>query len=121
MDLIAQAFASLTWQAAFAIVASVVAIVTGLFGYMISARKTAAKHKDVPVEDAQLIHTRISELKDRLGQVETDTKVALTSIKALQKQLDDHEERDSRDSERLHDKMDRMTEILMKILTDEKL
>ena len=120
MEPILQAMAALTWQAALAILGSVVAVVTGLFGYLIKVH-SSEKHSKLPPDHVENLHSRISELKDRVSSVEADSKVALSKMESIEKQLDDHEGRDERDFAQLNEKIDKVTDILLKILTDQKL
>ena len=120
MEVLQSAFSALNWPTSFAIVASIATITTAVFGYLIKTR-SVAKDSIAPPEDISHIHTRISELKDRVSLVESDVKVVLTKLEAIEKQFSTHEDRDERDFERLNDKVDKLTDVLMKVLQDEKL
>ena len=111
-------FNQLSWPAAFAIVGSLVTIVTGLFGYVLRQAGDASKQR---ADQLQLLHARISEVKERLNKDEGDNNLLHVKFDNIQKQLDDHEERDERNFGQINTKMDKMHDILMKILTDEKL
>lgn len=113
----------ITWQVAFTIVGSVVAIVTGIFGYLYSLRRNSLKNGKPPssITDIEHVHSRISEVKNRVSPLESDIKVILTRISNLQKQLDESQERDQRDFARITEKVDKLTDILMKILSDDRL
>jgi len=103
MDPILHTLTTLTWEAAFALVGSTVAIVTGILGYLLKVRS-----------DRQ----RPGRVKDPLSGFHADLKVALSNMAAIGKQLDDHEHRDEHDFEQVNKKIDKITEILLKILTD---
>ncbi len=129
MEPIQAALTAFTWPAAFAVVASVVAIVTGYFGYLIKTRAPVEQPAPEPVADKDMdqdkdirhLHTRISEIKDRTATIETDSKINHTEIGNLQNQLNGHEARVDKEFDRLNEKVDKLTDILMKVLTDDKL
>ena len=115
----------LSWPAATAIVASVVTIVTGLFGYVMRQRTidnpTPQSPLDSCVEQVQLVHTRVSEVRDRLSSIEGDSKVMIQRVESLQKQVDDHTVRNAKQLETDEHKIDKVMDILIKILSDDKL
>lgn len=108
----------LSWPAAFAIVGSLVTIVTGLFGYILRQAGYASKQR---VDQLQLLHSRISEVKDRVMKDEGDNNLLHLKLTSLEKQLSDHEVREERNLEQLNTKIDKVYEIVMKLLTDDKL
>ena len=115
----------LSWPAATAIVASVVTIVTGLFGYIVRQKPTVPPSPKSPVdacvEQVQVVHARVSEIRDRLSGIEGDSKVMIQRIESLQKQVDDHTVRNAKQVETDEHKIDKVMDILIKILSDDKL
>ena len=114
---------ALTWEAVVAILGSVVVITGGVFTYLIRIRNDEnANVTNVEIDnDIEKIHTRVSEVKDRVAEVEKDIQLIGQKTDSMQKQLTKHEERDIRDFNALDKKIDKLTDIVMKILTDEKL
>lgn len=111
---------SLGWPAAFAIVASIVTIVLGWFGYI--GKNAPAKPVVKPIDNqTQLLHNRLSELKDRIYDIETEGKVLTEKFKAFQKQIDDHEKRDITDFHTMNEKLDKLTDLVIRMLQDDKL
>ncbi len=120
---------------AFAIIGSVAAIVFGGFLYvrrmqnhpMADVTPTPSpddnlKECKTQVDDQlQLQHERISTLKDRITECHAELRLALSKIDNNEKMLDDHEERDMRDFAALNQKFDKLTDIVIKILSDDKL
>jgi hypothetical protein len=98
----------ITWPAAFAIVASMVTIVVGLFGYM-----RASKQKLQP------LHDRVSNLKDSIASLEGDYKALLARMDAHDRSLSDHELRDVSDFRALSDKVEKIMEIIVEMLRDD--
>ncbi|KKL85696.1 hypothetical protein LCGC14_1952140 [marine sediment metagenome] len=115
-------FNSLTWPAVFAIVASLVTIITGLFGYLLSAkRKAAAVLEAKPLIDHEKLHARINVVTERIAEVEGDLKEFRASLRNLQRQVADHEQRDIDDFKLIDAKLDRLMDIVIRILQDDKL
>lgn len=115
---------------AIAIVGSVVTIVLGLFGYMIKTRtnghlKQELRDKDIAPSymegQVQSAHDRISEVKDRIVAVEGDVKLTATKLEAVRTAMSEHQARDDQDHEMFEKKLDKLMDILIKILTDDKL
>ena len=115
---------------AIAIVGSVVTIVLGLFGYMIKTRtngllKQEQSDKDIAPSymegQVQSAHDRISEVKDRIVAVEGDVKLTVTKLEAVRTAMREHQARDDQDHEMFEKKLDKLMDILIKILTDDKL
>lgn len=124
----------ISWEAAFAIVGSIVAIVTGLFGYLIKTRNDSLGNRGpkqppgsletrvaLVESQMQLAHTRISETKDRVAVTEGDAKSLSTKIDGVHSQLTKHEDRDVRDFEAVNKKLDKITDVVLELLTNEKL
>ncbi len=113
---------SLSWPAVFAIIASLVTIVTGLFGYLLSARKKeAALLEAKPLIDHEKLHARINVVTERIASVEGDLKGFRSSLHNLQRQIADHELRDIDDFKLVDAKLDRLMDIVIRMLQDDKL
>ncbi len=120
---------------AVAIVGSVAAIVFGAFLYMRrmqnppmgnvptspSPDDNLKEHKSQFDKQLQLQHDRISALKDRVTECDAELRLGLAKIDNIEKMCNDHEERDVRDFTALNQKLDKMTDIVIKILSDDKL
>ena len=124
---------------AFAIVGSVAAIVFGAFMYVRRMQNPPlsstpppidpVKHSDTNLKECkqevdgslQLQHDRISALKDRIADCDAEIRLAASKIDNIQKMLCDHEDRDVRDFGVLNQKLDKLTDIIIKILSDDKL
>lgn len=114
---------SLEWPAVFAVVGSVVTIVTGLFGYLLSARrqsKLTTTTKVLTIEEYEKLHTRINDLISRVGETEGDLKELQSSIHSLQKQQSNHEQRDIDDFKLVEAKLDRLMDIVVRILQEDR-
>lgn len=107
---------SLTWPAVFAILGSVVTIVVGLFGYLRSAKtQTQTQTPD----DFEKLHSRINDAVERVAVNEGDLKEVRASLRAALKQIADHEQRDIDDFKMIDAKLDRLMDIIVRILQDE--
>ncbi len=107
---------SLTWPAVFAILGSIVTIVVGLFGYLRSAKtQTQAQTPD----DLEKLHSRINDAIERVAVNEGDLKEVRASLRAALKQIVDHEQRDIDDFKMIDAKLDRLMDIIVRILQDE--
>jgi len=109
---------SLTWPALFTILGSFITALVALFGYWRSANKEFTQAQKVEYEKTQ---SRISTATERIADVEGDVKVISSSLRNLQKQLSDHEQRDIDDFKLVDAKIDRLMDIVVKILQDDKL
>ena len=113
---------SLTWPAAFAIVGSIVTIVGGFVGFLLKLRTPEpVANTDENQSKMQVLQDRISEGKDIAQNNKNEVGVIKTKVESIQKQLDEHEARDQRDFATASRKIDKLTDIVMKILQDEKL
>jgi CRISPR/Cas system CSM-associated protein Csm2 small subunit len=113
---------SLEWPAVFAIVGSIVTIVTGLFGYMVATRRNKTPETKILTPDEyEKLHTRINDAVERIAENEGDLKEVRASLRSLQKQIADHEQRDIDDFKLVDAKIDRLMDIVVRILQDEKL
>lgn len=72
-------------------------------------------------DQLQLQHERISLIKDRVTDADAEIRLASAKLDNIQKMLNDHEGRDVRDFTVLNQKFDKMTDIVIKILSDDKL
>ena len=109
---------SLSWPALFTILGSLATGLIALFGYWRSANKEFTQAQKVEYEKTQ---SRISSATDRISDIEGDLKVTNASLRNLQKQLSDHEQRDIDDFKIVDVKIDRLMDIVVKILQDDKL
>ncbi len=116
---------SLEWPAVFAIVGSVVTIVTGLFGYLIASSRIhkveAPQTKILTPDEYEKLHTRINDAIDRIAMNEGDLKENNSLLRSLQKQVQDHEQRDIDDFKLVEAKIDRLMDIVIRILQDDKI
>jgi len=112
---------TLTWQAAFAIVASVVAITTGFFGYLIKTRNHSDEKQKPIDEPMERLKNDIVEIKERLIIIESEIKMLVQHGKNTNRRIDDHETQDRQSFLHIEAKIDKLTDILMRILSDDKL
>ena len=115
---------SLEWPAAFAVVASVVTITVGIFGYLKSSKPTPITppvSKILTPSEYEKIHTSINDAIERLSSVEGDIKELRASCRSAQQQAADHEQRDIQDFKLIDAKIDRLLDIVVRILQDERL
>lgn len=115
---------SLEWPGVFAVVGSVVTIVTGLFGYLLAARRnniTPPQVKILSPEEYEKLHARINEAVNRIAVDEGDIKEIRASLRAIQKQLHEHEQRDITDFKLVDAKIERLMDIVVRILQDDRL
>lgn len=122
---------SLTLNASIAIVGSIVTIVLGILGYMIKVRNgskaplapnpTIKALVDQHVIDIRTLHTRVSSAKDSIAVVQSEVRVLENLVRSLEKQLSDHEQRDIEDFKAVNTKSDKLMDIVIQILHDDKL
>lgn len=114
---------SLEWPAAFAVVGSIGTIVFGVFGYLISTNRInkAPQSKILTTTEYEKLHTRINDAVERIAVDEGDAKELRASLRGLQKQLQDHELRDIEDFKLIDAKIERLMDIVVRILQDDKL
>lgn len=105
---------SLTWPAVFAILGSIVTIVVGLFGYLRSAKTQTQTPTNL-----EKLHSRINVVVERIAVNEGDLKEVKASLRAALKQIADHEQRDIDDFKMIDAKLDRLMDIIVRILQDE--
>ncbi len=117
----------LTIPEALAIVGSVATVVLGIFGYLLKLRApkdndrnivTPPKYLETQVQGA---HDHISDMKDRVGAVESEVRLLESKLDALRQAVADHQVRDDQDHDVFEKKLDKLMDILIKILTDDKL
>ena len=117
----------LTIPEAIAIVGSVATVVLGAFGYLLKTRSAPPKDKAAEPPHTYLesqvqgAHDRISEMKDRLAAAEGDIKLTVTKMEAMRQTIIDHHSHDVQEHRIIEKKTDKMMDILLKILTDDKL
>lgn len=117
---------SLSWPATFAIVASVVSIITGLFGYLISSKRKSNVSVSVtdPLKegyDYEKMHTRINDVVERVAAIEGDIKEIRAQLQMCSKQVSDHETISNDDFKTIDAKIDRLMDIIVRMLQDDKL
>jgi len=101
----------LSWPAALAIVGSVGTIVFGTLQYF---RTMKSKEAD----PAQLVHNRVSSLKDEVSEITGDVKAIIARMDGFAQSLTDHENRDAADFKAMSNKMDKIMEIIVEMLRD---
>lgn len=116
---------SLTWPGVVAILGSVVTIVSGLLAMLVTIyRKNppiSNTKKTLTEVEYEKLHSRISDTITRVSEIEGDIKELRASIRSLQKQIADHEQRDIDDFKLVDAKLDRLMDIIVRILQDDKL
>lgn len=119
------ALSSIDWPAAFTIVGSVIATLTATFGYLLKVRTptkaTTGESSTITNEDLQRLYDTIDSLRDRFAKVESDSALLLHKTEEFEKKLNEHEDREGHDIKNLHYKLDKLTEIVLKILSDDNL
>lgn len=128
MEQIPESMLTMSWPAAFAILGSVVTMVVGLFGYLVSARKdstpppqsTATKLPPPGVyeKEGRRLHDRISSTKDTVAKLETDVRVLEQKVEALSDRIDTHDERDIKDFQQITAKIERLSDIVFALRSD---
>ncbi len=111
---------SLTWPAVFVTLGSIVTIVVGLFGYLRSAKTQTQISTQTPA-DLEKLHSRINIAVERVAVNEGDLKEVRASLRAALKQIADHEQRDIDDFKMIDTKLDRLMDIIVRILQDEQI
>lgn len=119
---------SLSWQAAFAIVGSVVTIVVGLFGYLRNKTPQTPPAPKLPQQplyvsrtEFEQLHARVSSAKEIAAENKGELHVLSNLVKTIEKQIADHERRDIQDFKVMQQKIDRIMDIVIQILQDDKL
>lgn len=115
---------TLSWPDAFAIVGSIVTVVAAvLAGYMsyLKDKKEAAEapKSQLPSQETVHLHDRISSLKDRVAELDSDNRVLKTQIENLAALVKTHSERDIDDFKDLNTKVDKLMEIIVEMLKDD--
>lgn len=107
-----------TWPVAFTIVASVVAIVTGLFGYL---RVNKHNIKDIQQEGEIVnLNTKVISMKERLAKATTDIFYLRQQVSMLESELSKHEGYDIKEFSRLSRKIDKLSDIIIEMLDEDK-
>lgn len=116
--------ATVTWPTAFAVVGSIVTIVIGLFGYL----RGKDSGKTAPTSPVETLRGEINELRTAItsGREEnlitkSEFAVLRSHVDTLQRQLADHERRDIDDFRAVNAKIDKIMDIIVQILQDDKL
>lgn len=123
---------TLTWPGAVAILGSVISVVAGILAIFSSYFKTLrdnAKEETREVEhisqvisqaDVNHIHDRISSTKERLAALEGSQKLCQAQLQSLAERIESHGERDINDFKMLNQKVDKIMEIIVEMLRDER-
>lgn len=120
---------ALTWPTAFAIVGSVVTIVVGLFGYLKASSGKNGSGTMVSQQLAQLtriekqilaLETRTLETRGLLAEAQGDIRVLRESLNNMTSQVNEHERRDIDDFKMVNAKIDKLQDVIIRILSDEK-
>lgn len=125
----------LTWPTAFAIVGSVVSIVVGLFGYLKAVNKPANGTPVRPVTEEQQTVVALNHIGERLTTLETktlqqdrqdvelqgDLRVLREVVNNLLAQVNEHERRDIADFRLVNEKVEKLQDVLIRLLQDDKL
>lgn len=98
--------ASLDWPTAFAVVASVVTIVLGLFGYMIKSKPA---------------RTPPSVSSGKLVELENKHNNLVSQVDAVEDKVDRISVEHTQYKEQTNHKVDKLMDIIVKILSDDKL
>jgi hypothetical protein len=120
---------TIDWPTSFAIVGSVVTIVLGWFGYI---SKGAAK---APVEPAPvlvdpldqlakrvyLIQAQFDSHKDSLAGLQGDIRELRVMVDNIVAQVTEHERRDIEDFRAINAKIDKLQDVMIRMLQDDKL
>lgn len=128
---------ALSWPAAIAIIGSVATIIISIFGYLLKVRNgttsnqvgdtSSTREYQVRKEDtarAEALSTLLEQVSEVKLLVMTDNKeigILKTEVNSIRKTLSDQETRSQRDFESAFGKIDKLYDIVMKILQDEKL
>ena len=105
----------LSWPAAVAILGSVVTFVIGLFGYL---RSEKIPPKPNAKTEEQILHARLSTLRDQVAALEGDIKALNAQFDSLTNIVHDHELRDTSDFRALSDKVEKIMQIIVEMLRD---
>jgi hypothetical protein len=119
---------SLTAEAVIAILGSLVTITLGA----IALAKQLSSTKPSPInppsslpkvqrEEIDQLHRRISAAKEVAIENKGELRVMVSQIDALSQRMEEHERRDIRDFKIMESKIDKMMDIVIQILQDEKL
>lgn len=112
---------NISWPGAFAVLGSVGTVVFGILGYLMKVKKDEAASNSDSATDTEKLHTRLSEIKDRVALTDGDVKELRSYVKSIQKQITDHEHRDIEDFKVIQQKLDKLMEIIIQILQDDSI
>lgn len=106
-----------SWPAAFAIVASVVAIVTGVVNFL---RRSNQSIEDVKQQsDISNLELKYTTIKERLATARTEINHLRQDLKFVQKHLKSHEDHAIKDFDRINQKIDKITDLIIELTTHE--
>ena len=129
---------SLTWEAVFTIFGSLVAFIVGVLAIINTFQKNQqSKPAPQPTpqpefdresalaqlrkEELDQIHSRISSAKEVALENKGEMRVLRNLLEALEKRTEDHERRDIEDFKAMNAKLDKVMDIVVQILQDDKL
>ncbi len=116
---------SLTAEAVIAILGSLVTITVGALALTKAIRGSKpADTNPVPSttnEEIDQIHARISAAKDVATENKGELRVVANQLEALSKRMEEHERRDIADFKVMQQKIDKVMDIVIQILQDDKL
>lgn len=106
-----------SWPAAFAIVASVVAIVTGLVNFL---RRTDRSIEDIKQQsDISALDLKYTSVKEHLTVAKNEIVRLRDDLKYVQRHLKSHEDHAIRDFDRINKKIDKITDLIIELLNHE--
>lgn len=122
---------NMSWPGAFAVLGSVGTVVFGILGYLMKVKNKVTPDPQAAT-DIEKLHTRVSEIKDRVAALDGDAKERVAGlegdvkelrsyVKSIQKQITDHEHRDIEDFKVIQQKLDKLMEIIIQILQDDSI
>lgn len=123
---------SLTMEAVIVLLGSIVTITLGIFGYLLKVRPlsngtTEAEQKALTTlvrnhaEQIDKLHARVTDAKETALENKVEVRAIINLIKAVEKQLAGHEHRDLEDFKVMQQKIDKVMDIVIQILQDDKL
>jgi len=101
-------FSLITWEVGFTIVGVVFAVVLGTAGFAINHMR-AKKEWSEPV----------NELENDLLQLRVEYEQIIIHLKTLKENLEKHEDRDAEDFKRIEGQIERLTDLVIKSLTQD--
>lgn len=123
---------SLTWEAVFTIFGSLIAFIVGITAIAKTLNNKPASPPPVTTtpdsalaslrkEELDQLHSRISAAKDVAMENKGEVRVLTNLVKTMEKQIQEHDRRDIEDFKVMQQKIDKVMDIVIQILQDEKL